>query len=176
MSEGTDPILLDLATLPREQMGPFLILGLSKTATQEEVDIHWADRVRWARRNQIKIPLEDINWAREALGDIDRRIQADLESLNADTAEGLIAALSRRYGAVGGKVMRQWQPLDEEKALAEYSPAVEIPDLAAVRATLEIPAVPEELLGGWVLLEQLAASQLDPWSLQLPEANRTDHE
>ncbi|MFQ3594213.1 MAG: hypothetical protein SNJ82_13620 [Gemmataceae bacterium] len=171
MSPTNEPIVLELATLPREQMGPFLILGLDKTASQEQVDVHWADRVRWARRNQIKTPLEDINWARDALGDAERRLRADLESLNADTAEGLIAALSRRYGAVGGKVMRQWQPLDDEKPLADYSPTVELPELSAVRATLVIPTQPEEALGGWVWLEQLASSPLDPWSLELPEAN-----
>jgi hypothetical protein len=171
MAEANEPIVLDLATLPREQMGPYLILGLDKSSGQEDVDVHWADRVRWARRNQIKIALEDINWAREALGDLERRIKADLESLNADTAEGLIAALSRRYGAVGGKVMRQWQPLDNEKALAEYSPTVEIPEMPAVRATLVIPALAEEPLGGRALLEQLATVKLDPWNLELPEAN-----
>jgi hypothetical protein len=171
MAEGNEPIVLDLATLPREQMGPYLILGLDKTSSQEDVDVHWADRVRWARRNQIKTPLEDINWARESLSDLEKRIKADLESLNSDTAEGFIAALSRRYGAVGGKVHRQWQPLDDEKSLAEYSPTVEIPEMSAVRATLVIPALAEEPLGGWMLLEQLASVKLDPWSMELPEAN-----
>ena len=32
-----------------------------------------------------KVPLEDINWAREILNDVERRIRADAASLNADT-------------------------------------------------------------------------------------------
>jgi hypothetical protein len=176
MGNSNEPIVLELATLPREQMGPFLLLGLDKACVREDIDVHWADRVRWARRNQIQIPLEDINWAREALADNEKRLRSDVESLNTDTADALVAALARRYGATGGKVHRQWQPLDKEKALAEYSPAVEVPNLQVERQGLEPSPLPEEWLGGQALLEKLASMPIDPWTLELPEANGNRHE
>jgi hypothetical protein len=162
-----DPVVLELASLPRDQMGPFLILGLDKVAEKKEVDEHWAERVRWARRNTIKVPLEDINWARDVLGDADKRLKADAGSLNADTGDGLIAGLARRYGADGGQVSRLWQPLDFEKPLSDYTPAAEVPDTAAVRDGISVPALPEEAMAGLALLDDLAKQQLDPWSVAL---------
>lgn len=170
MAKSAEPVVLDLASLPREQMGPFLILGLDKASERKEVDEHWAERVKWARRNLIKVPLEDINWAREALTDNERRLKADAGSLNADTADGLIASLARRYGADGGQVSRLWQPLDSERPLAEYSPTAEVPDRSAVREAIAIPTLPDESPAGLSLLEQLAARKIDPWALELPAA------
>ena len=63
------PVTVELAPLPRTQVGPFLILGVDKDATKEDIEAGWAQRFIWARRNQIPIPLEDINWARDTLGD-----------------------------------------------------------------------------------------------------------
>jgi hypothetical protein len=164
----TEPVVLELATLPRDQMGPFLILGLDKAAEKEAVDAHWADRLKWARKQLIKMPLEDINWAREVLNDADRRIKADAASLNIDTSEGVLAQLARRYGTVGSKG-GMWQPLDSEKPLADYKPAAEVPDPAAVRAALAVPEVPQELPAVPALLERLALQPLDPWAIELKE-------
>src|SRR3954466_11560683 len=125
MAKTQEPVVLELASLPREQMGPFLILGVDKSATYAVIEEHWAERAKWARRSLIKVALEDINWARETLNDNEKRLKAYTGSLNADTADGLIAGLARRYGADGGQVSRLWQPLDSEKPLAEYSPAAE---------------------------------------------------
>src|SRR5947209_8926521 len=122
MAKSPEPVVLDLASLPREQMGPFLILGLDKTADKTTIEKHWADRVKWARRNQIKVALEDVNWARDVLGDVERRIKADAASINSDVTEGLLAGLSQRFGLAGGQTSRQWQPLDSERPLADYSP------------------------------------------------------
>src|SRR5947207_9607244 len=102
MAKASEPVVLDLASLPREQMGPFLILGLDKSADRQTIERHWADRVKWARRNLVKVALEDINWAREVLGDLERRIRADAGSLNADTTEGLLGQLAVRFGLEGG--------------------------------------------------------------------------
>ena len=33
----------ELASLPREQVGPFLLLGLDKTADKEQIEANWAD-------------------------------------------------------------------------------------------------------------------------------------
>ncbi len=91
MGRSPEPVVLELATLPREQVGPFLLLGLDKAADQKAIDAHWADRLKWARKGQSKVPLEDINWAREVLHDTERRIRADAASLNADTSDGVLA-------------------------------------------------------------------------------------
>jgi hypothetical protein len=168
MARSPEPVVLELATLPREQVGPFLILGLDKAAVRDEVDAHWAERLKWARKQQIKIPLEDVNWARDLLGDAERWVRADAASLNADTTEGALASLAGRYGVGPGRNGRLWQALDREKALADYMPAAEVPDADAVRAALVVPEIPEELPGVPLLLEGFVQQPLDPWALELP--------
>lgn len=164
MANKQEPVLLELAHLPREQMGPFLLLGLDKDASKEDIESHWADRIRWARKQQFNVTLEEINWARELIGDPARRIAADAASLNADTANGLVGQLVQRFG--GGKGAA-WEPLDEEKDLAGYVPAVEVPDATAVRDAIVVPEIPQELPAAARLLEQLVAAPLDPWAVQL---------
>src|SRR5215468_10162772 len=168
MAKSPEPVVLDLASLPREQMGPFLILGLDKTADKTAIERHWAERVKWARRNQIKVALEDVNWARDVLGDVERRIKADAASINADTTDGLLAQLSQRFGLEGGKASRQWQALDSEKALADYVPSAEVPEIEGVRGAIQAPALPEDVPAVPSLLERLALQPLDPWALDLP--------
>src|SRR5262249_58193319 len=97
MNKNPQPILLELAPLPREQIGPFLLLGLDKAAGDEEVEAHWARRLIWARKNQLAVGLEDVHWARETLRDPDRRLQADLTSLNPDTIAGTLQHLEGQY-------------------------------------------------------------------------------
>ncbi len=167
MARSEEPVVLELASLPREQVGPFLLLGLDKAAEKKQVERHWADRVKWARKQQIKVPLEDINWARAVLSDPERRIRADASSLNADLSDGLLGQLARRYGLQGGQASRVWRPLDSEKPLADYVPPAEVPDPAAVRAGIAIPPIPEELPAVFSLLEQLARQPLDPWALDM---------
>jgi hypothetical protein len=168
-----EPVVLELATLPREQVGPFLLLGLDKTAAPEQVEANWADRLKWARKQQSKVPLEDVNWAREILKDDDRRLRADAASLNADTSDGVLGQLARRFGLAGGQASRLWQPLDVEKPLADYEPPAEMPDADALRAALVVPEVPEELPAVAVLLQQLAQTPLDPWAVALPGATES---
>src|SRR5262245_35898 len=170
MARSPEPVVLELASLPREQVGPFLLLGLDKSATKEEVDAHWADRLKWARKQAHKVPLEDVNWARESLRDDDRWVRADAASLNADTTEGALATLAGRYGLANGQGGRLWQALDSEKALADYVPAADVPDADALRAALVVPEVPEELPAVPLLLERLAQQPLDPWGIELPGA------
>ena len=168
MAKSPEPVVLDLASLPREQMGPFLMLGLDKSADKTAIESHWADRIKWARRNLVKVALEDINWARDVLGDVERRIKADASSLNADTSEGLLAQLARRFGLEGGQTTRQWQPLDSEKALADYVPSAEVPEIEGVRQAIHVPALPEEVPAVPSLLGEWARKPLDPWALELP--------
>jgi hypothetical protein len=163
----TIPVVLELASLPREQVGPFLLLGLPKDADKDQIEAHWADRLKWARKQAIKVPLEDINWAREVLREVDKRIRADAASLNADTTDGILKKLALRYGGNRGRI---WQPLDSEKALADYTPAAEVPSLESVRDALVAPGLPEEYPAVPQLLERLAQQPLDPWNLELPRA------
>jgi hypothetical protein len=172
MARSSEPVVLDLAALPREQMGPFLMLGLDKSADHITAERHWADRVKWARRvpPQVKASLEDINWARQLLQEHDKRLKADAASLNIDTADTYLRGLSERYGVSGGEVTRMWQPLDSEKALADYSPPAEVPEVETVRAAITAPEVPEEVPAASLLLARLVEQPLDPWGLELPPA------
>jgi hypothetical protein len=164
MSNNQEPVVLELAPLPREQVGPFLLLGLSKAAGKEEIEANWAQRIIWARKKQFRIPLEDVNWAREVINDPDRRVRADVLSVNADPADDLLGRLLARYG---GKDVKgtAWQPLDREKPLADYSPPTEVPDPAEVRHTVPVPDVPREVPAVGRLLEQFIREPLDPWNL-----------
>jgi len=145
-------------------VGPFLLLGVDKTADQAAVESHWAERLKWARREQIKVPLGDINWAREVLSDNDKRIRADAASLNLDTADGVLRALAERFGGDSPAGVR-CQPHDDEKGLADYSPAVELPDLEALRASIVVGDVPEEVPAALGILESFLRQPLDPWKL-----------
>src|SRR5262249_59716309 len=99
MSQDDEPVMLELAPLPREQIGPFLLLGVDKDADSEQIEAHWAQRIIWARKKYIKVALGDINWAREVIRDDDRRVRADGTSLNPDTAARTLDRLAREYGA-----------------------------------------------------------------------------
>src|SRR5262249_25276435 len=136
MAEGTP---VERAALPREQIGPFLLLGLDKHADSEAIESHWAERLKLARRQQVGIALEDINWSREALRDPERRLHADVASLNADLENGLLAQLAERYGAESALAQAGWQPIDVEPDLSQYEPAVELPDIEALRARVQVP-------------------------------------
>ena len=166
MPRSPEPVVLELATLPREQIGPFLLLGLDKSADKTALDAHWAERLKWARKGQAKVPLEDINWAREILNDVERRIRADAASLNADTCDGTLAQFAQRYGMEGGQVTRTWQALDCEKQLADYLPPAEVPDPNAVRVALTVPEVPQEVPAVPLLLERFVSEPLDPWKIE----------
>jgi hypothetical protein len=167
MGRSAEPVVLELATLAREQVGPFLLLGLDKTADKEMLDAHWAERLKWARKGLAKVPLEDINWAREMLSDLERRIRADAASLNADTVDGILAQFAERYGVQEGCAVRMWQALDSEKALADYRPPADVPDANAIRAALTVPEIPEEVPAVSLLLERLVQQPLDPWAIEL---------
>lgn len=166
MSQEQEPVVLELAPLPREQIGPFLLLGVDKDAVDEQVEANWAQRVIWARKNQLGVPLEDINWAREIMREMERRIRADASSLNPDTIEGIQRQLAARYGfdGTGGP---GWQPLDQEKPLADYTPATEVPVIADVQAAITVPEAPADLpVVAW-LLDRFAREPIDPWALDL---------
>ncbi|HEX3314320.1 MAG TPA: hypothetical protein VHR72_05475, partial [Gemmataceae bacterium] len=88
-----EPIVLKLAPLPRMQIGPFLILGVDKDAGSEAIEQAWAQRLIAARKGLLAVPLEDVNWAREILTDSERRIRADVISLNVETTDETLKKL-----------------------------------------------------------------------------------
>ncbi|MFO0809214.1 MAG: hypothetical protein U0746_11355 [Gemmataceae bacterium] len=154
---------VEVVPLPRDRLGPFLILGVPKDATDQQIDAAWAQRVLWARQGKTSIPLGDIHWAREVLRDPERRLQADAASLNIDTAAGDLARLGRLYGL--NPERPTWQPVDPEPPA---DPSVVIPDAIKLRAELPAPSVPVELPGVARYLEQIVAEKVDPWSIALP--------
>lgn len=166
MSDNQEPIVLELASLPREQLGPFLLLGLPKDADREQVEAHWAQRVKAVRRNQLRVPLEDINWAREVLDDLERRCQAEASTLNLDTVDQRLRLLAEAYG-VGDKPGPTWQPHEQEKSLADYTPAVPLPELATVVPRLPVGEVPLELPAVVKILETFLPAELDPWTIEI---------
>jgi hypothetical protein len=167
MSKSTSgPVVLELAPMPREQIGPFLLLGLDKTAEKATIDANWAQRIKWARRNQLKAPLEDINWARDIVTDLDKRIRADASSFNIDTTESVLHRLTERYEK--SQPTATCRPLDVEKALGDYTPPVELPDLDEARAAIVVPDVPQETPAVVPLLIHYVREPLDPWQVNLP--------
>jgi hypothetical protein len=168
MANPNEPVLLELAHLPREQVGPFLLLGLDKDASREEIETCWAERVKWARKQQTNVTLEEINWARELLGDPARRMAADATTLTVDTTDGTLTGLLRRHGVGADRKGRaSWEPIDEEKQLADYALSVEVPDIGGLRDGIVVPEVPRELPAAAALLRELASETLDPWSVRL---------
>ena len=157
------PVVLDLATLPREQVGPFLLLGVAKTADKEQVEAAWAQRVIWARKGVIKTQLEDVNWAREAMSDFDKRVRADAASLNLDTSDRVLQNLQERFSGKGNE--NAGRPLDDELDLADYRPATAVPDLAEERRAVPLAKVPGDMPAVKKLLEELVRETIDPWSV-----------
>src|SRR5262249_33824388 len=159
------PVVLDLAPLPREQVGPFLLLGLDKTADKDQIEKNWAQRIIWARKNQIKVALEDVNWPREVITDKDRRVRADSASFNADTTDGTLRRLAERY--TDPQATPRARPLDAERPLADYTPPTPVPDPDEVRSAIAVPDVPEEVPAVLRILEKFLQEPLDPWELDL---------
>ncbi len=166
MNETQDPVLLELAPLSREKIGPFILLGLEKDAAPEAIEAHWAQRVIWARKNQIAIALTEVNWARETLNDPDKRVRADAASFNTDITSGVLQDLAQRYGV--GPAGPGWKPLEVDRLAAESQPAVKIPDPEEIGKTISVPEAPTDLPGVKWVLDQFLAEPIDPWELEIP--------
>jgi len=166
MDKSPEPMTLELATLAREQMGPFLILGVDKSGAKDRIEAQWARRLKECLSKRVSLAREDVNWAKEMLGDKDKRLRADASSLNLDTADGLLGQLTTRYNA-GARGGRAWQPLDSEKPLSDYMPPAEVPDIETVKAAVSAPEIPEDVPAAPYLLTGLARAPLDPWDTEL---------
>ena len=160
------PIVLQLAPLPRTQIGPFLILGVDRNADRETIEAAWAEKIKQARRGQTKTPLEDINWAREMLMNKETRIRCDAVALNIDTTNGTLKKLRERYQGKQ-QVEIRCKPIDTEKWLAGYTPPTPVPPVAEIRQLVRLPEIPREAPAVRVMLENFVKEPLDPWQVQL---------
>lgn len=165
MNEPQDPVTLELAPLAREKIGPFILLGLEKDASPEEIEAHWAQRLIWARKNQTPIALTDVNWAREILNDPDKRVRADAASLNTDITAGVLQDLAQRYGV--GPAGPGWKPLSADRPQGKNGPPVDIPDPEEIRKTISVPEPPDDLPGVRWVLDQFLNEPIDPWDLKI---------
>jgi len=165
MESAETPMVLQLAPLPRQQIGPFLILGVDKDAPKDVIEAAWAQRLIWARKNQFRVALEDINWAREIINDPERRVRADAVSFNLDTTDGLLRKLRERYQGKG-RPAAGCKPLDVEKNLSEYAPPTPVPDAAEVRAQIPLPEIAREVPAVTLILEQAVKAPIDPWDVE----------
>ncbi|HZU38739.1 MAG TPA: hypothetical protein VFA18_22620 [Gemmataceae bacterium] len=164
-----EPLLVELAPLPREQMGPFLMLGLDKDASAEAIEAHWRQRLAWAERGLGPATASDLNWARDVLNDPQHRVRADVASLNVDTTARRVRQQARQYGLEGGAPL--WQPLDIEEPPAEPT-AVSLPDPDSIGASIVLPAMPPEAPAAAYLLAQWVSAPLDPWAIELTDEQR----
>jgi len=172
MSNEQKPVVLELAPLPREQIGPFLLLGLDKDASALEIETHWAQRIIWARKGEIAIQLSDINWAREVLTDPERRVRADVTSLNTETADKVLSHLARQHGLTTGGEL-SWQPLDTGEPTGNPVPPVELPSPEQVLSEAAVPPIAQEMPAVAALLAEFVEQPLDPWNLTLlPSKNQ----
>jgi hypothetical protein len=174
VSNENAPVVLDLAPLPREQIGPFLLLGLEKDAGSDQVEANWAKRLIWARKSQFRLALEDVNWARETINHADQRLRADILSLNADTVDGTLRQIGKRFGSEEGGPIG-WQPVDDEKTLDEAFALGDIPDPAEVRSTVVSPQMPIGLPAASGMLQSFVDAPLDPWTMKLIPEHHSEH-
>ncbi|MFO0968930.1 MAG: hypothetical protein U0793_25540 [Gemmataceae bacterium] len=156
------PENVELGPLPRPQIGPFLTLGVDKDADIETIEAAWAQRLIWARKNLISIPLEDINWARDALKDPEKRTRSDAGSLNLETTDGFLQALRKRFQGKDPDT-GSCKPIDVEKSLANYLPPTPVPEIDQVRQTLPVPVIPTEVPAVPLMLQEALQAELDPW-------------
>jgi hypothetical protein len=166
MAANNPPVMLQLAPLPRAQIGPFLILGVDKDVDRETAESQWAQRLIWARKGQTRSSLEDVNWAREAVTNLEQRLRADAVTLNLDTTDGTLRKLRERFqgkrpSEVGAR------PLDVEKWLADYTPPVPVPTVEELRQNVHVPELPQDVPAVRVLLEEFARAAVDPWHVDL---------
>ncbi len=169
MNESQDPIVLELAPLAREKIGPFILLGVEKDAGPETIESHWAQRVIGARKNQIHVALTEVNWAREIMNDPDKRVRADAASFNTDITSGVLQDLAQRYGV--GPAGPGWKPLEVDWQSRTPAPDPEIPDPEEIRKSILVPDPPDDLPGVKWVLDQFVAEPIDPWDLKLPMMN-----
>jgi len=154
---------LSTARLPWQQAGPFLILGLDKDASSEQVESATRQRLDWIRQGILSCSEEDLNWARDMLLDAEQRIVADAQSLNLDTLD------------------RQWQQLRDTHDSTDWEhphwpiwdyPLPEIPVPSPEQGDANgaktcdppLPEIPDEIPALSQLIDDWRSRRIDPWN------------
>ncbi len=163
--DNHEPLIVELAPLPREQMGPFLLLGLDKDASAEQIATHAAERLAWAQEAPLPVSAEDINWAQDVLREPEARLRADVASLNLDLAEQMIGQLAARF-AVDSHRAGLWQPIDIPEPADEDS--TPLPDPEALRTSIVLPDPPSEAPAIARIVQEWIEQPMDPWAIELP--------
>lgn len=161
-SPANKPLELLTATLLREQIGPFLILGVDKDASPEEIEAAWRQRVEWVEQGQLRVSVEDLTWAKEILLDADRRILADIGSLNPDTSDGQLRQMLAVQGSDEWE-RPHWPIRDVPLADPPPIPPEWLDEPHADLSSLPIPDVPRVIPALHRILEESRRQPLDPW-------------
>jgi hypothetical protein len=169
MSEMPQPVVLELAPLPREQMGPYFILGLEKDASHQAIQAQWELRVHHADAYKSGLSTEDFDWAKETLLDPVRRINADLASLNADTTERKVGRLLQEFGWGSTSLAIGWVPLEILPLRDSEGDEGGLSNLDTRREAISLPALePSFAAIESVLLDETKVPE-DPWDWHIEE-------
>jgi hypothetical protein len=149
--------------IDRDDVGPFIVLGVDKDVDAATLHARVAERLRQIDRGECRFTRADVEWARDVLRDRKSRLRADVDHLNPDLASGALGRLARLYhldGAPPG-----WEPLDPE-------PVADLPGLDAIDVqALAAGLVPPEAPLHFPTLDHWAARRLeigdDPWAENL---------
>jgi hypothetical protein len=159
--EVMQPIVLNLAPLPRDVAGPFMILGLDKCADPEAIEAAWAQRVISARKNQLLYSLEDVNWAREILRDPGKRLSADVAGLNLDIDQLCLREIVKRFSDSDHSRL---QPVDLARPPASPYPPP-LAEMEEIRNSITLPALEWEAPFVGKIWEELIQVPVDPWKI-----------
>ncbi len=96
--------------------------------------------------------------------DRERRVSADVVSLNPDTSTGELRQILAKHGPLEPEVP-SWSPYEAALPELPEPPSNLMPDCDELRAGLAVPEVPLELPAIDRILEQARSSPLDPWNL-----------
>jgi hypothetical protein len=86
--------------------------------------------------------------------------------LNIDTTDRTLKKLCDRYQGKQ-QVEIRCKPIDTEKWLADYTPAMPVPPVDEIRAQVKLPEIPHEVPAVRVMLESFVKEPLDPWQVEL---------
>ena len=171
MAKSLDPVVLELATLSREQIGPFMLLGLDKSADKEQIDKHWADRVKLGAQAAHQGPAAKTSTGRTRSSRTSTGASAPTRPASTPTRRTASSRkLCDRYGVGNGSPGRgcgsrlttrsRWPTICPRRRCPTADDGPRRHHWSSRRCREELPAVA-------VLLERLAQLPLDPWAFEL---------
>jgi hypothetical protein len=163
MATSPDPVVLDLAPLPKEKMGPFIILGVAKEATPKEIESAFQERLLGIQAGDFPLGEEDIHWAKERLSDPEDRLNADVVSMNAEILNSPIRRMNKSDSE------NSWSSRD---ATTRFNVTIE-EDLQlaidAITKDLVVPDLEFDVSKLGRLIKESENPSWDPWNPETPE-------